>query len=59
MDGKGPLTQDDAYKKLQELFNASGKSINLKELFAADKERFAKFRYGVNLGKVTRGVEWG
>ena len=44
MDGKGPLSQDQAFLKLKELFAAGGKDVSLKSLFQEDAERFNKFR---------------
>ena len=44
MDGKGPLSKDAAFAKLQALYDAQGKDIQLKELFAKDADRFNKFR---------------
>lgn len=39
------LTTEAVYKKLQEYYQANGNTINIKELFAQDADRFNKFRY--------------
>ncbi len=44
MDGRGPLTGDEAYKKLQDYYNKNGAGINIANLFASDPDRFSKFR---------------
>ena len=45
MDGKGPLRADGAFQKVQEAFDKGGKDLNIPALFAADADRFGKFRY--------------
>lgn len=45
MDGKGPLREDAAFKKLQEYFNAHGKDININKLFKEDADRFNKYSH--------------
>jgi hypothetical protein len=44
MEGRGPLTSDEAYKALQTYFDSNGSKINICESFAKDPERFNKFR---------------
>ena len=44
MEGKCFLTEDSAYKSIQEYFNKHGKSINILDMFKSDSERFNKFR---------------
>lgn len=38
------LSEEPAYQKLQQFYNAHGKDINMKELFARDTNRFKKYR---------------
>ncbi len=45
MDGRGPLSEDPAYQKLQAYFDQNGASINIAKMFEADSERFKTFRY--------------
>lgn len=47
MSGKVLLTDDVAFKALREHYASAGSSLNMKELFADDSERFDKFRYVV------------
>ena len=44
MEGRGPLTADEAYKKLETYFSANGKNFNISEEFDKDPDRFTKFR---------------
>ena len=44
MEGRGPLTSDEAYKALQAYFDSNGSKINIYESFAKDQDRFNKFR---------------
>jgi len=44
MDGRGALTADEAFVKLQLYFNQHGKDISINQLFAQDPERFEKFQ---------------
>jgi hypothetical protein len=44
MDGRGALSSDAAFVKLQEHYNAKGKEISINQLFADDSERFEKFQ---------------
>lgn len=44
MAGKGYLTEEAAYKNLQDYYNANGKKINIPQLFKEDPERFNKYR---------------
>uniref|UniRef100_A0A0K8VBE7 Glucose-6-phosphate isomerase n=1 Tax=Bactrocera latifrons TaxID=174628 RepID=A0A0K8VBE7_BACLA len=37
------LTEEPAYQKLQQFYNAHGKDINMKDLFARDTNRFKKY----------------
>ncbi|XP_004534673.1 glucose-6-phosphate isomerase [Ceratitis capitata] len=37
------LSEEPAYQKLQQFYNAEGKNINMKELFARDPNRFNKY----------------
>ena len=39
------LTEESAYKALINLFNDHGKTINLRNLFLNDINRYEKFRY--------------
>jgi len=43
MDGRGALSSDAAFVKLQEHYNAKGKEISINQLFANDSDRFEKF----------------
>jgi len=43
MEGKGFLTEEPAYKALQEYYNKHGGSINILEMFKADTGRFNKY----------------
>lgn len=55
MDGRGSLSEDPAFKKLADYFKANGDKVNISDLFAADPDRFSKFRYTImmTLVKVT------
>ena len=44
MEGKAPLRQDEAFKKLQDYFDKTGKGINILKEFQADPDRFSKFQ---------------
>jgi len=44
MEGRGALTADEAFVKLQLYFNQHGKDISINQLFAQDPERFEKFQ---------------
>lgn len=46
MDGvkKVPLREDEAFKKLQDFFDKSGKDLNILEEFSKDPERFSKYQ---------------
>ncbi len=44
MDGRGPLTGDGAYKKLQEFYDKTGKNIKIADEFKSDANRFSNFR---------------
>ena len=44
MDGRGPLSSDPAFVKLQEHFDAAGKNLNINDLFKEDPDRFKTFR---------------
>jgi len=43
LDGKAPLKETEAWKMLQKYFNDNKNSINMKEMFASDANRFDKF----------------
>merc|ERR1712142_432611 len=43
MEGKGFLTEEPAYKALQEYYNKHGSSINILDMFKADSGRFDKY----------------
>lgn len=45
MSGKVLLTDDAAYKALAEHYASTGSSLNMKNLFANDSDRFDKFRW--------------
>ena len=45
MDAKPNLKAEPAYKKLEALYNSTGKQLNMNDLFAADGQRFDKFRW--------------
>ena len=44
MEGRGPLTSDEAYKALQAYFDSNGNKIDINDSFAKDPDRFNKFR---------------
>ena len=44
MDPKPSLKSEPAYQKLEALYNSAGKQLNMNDLFAADGQRFSKFR---------------
>ena len=44
MEGKSPLRQDEAFKKLQDFFDKTGKDINILKEFQADPDRFTKYK---------------
>ncbi len=44
MDGRGPLTEDAAFKALGAHYDSAGKSIDIASQFASDKGRFDKLR---------------
>lgn len=39
------LIDDPNYRKLKEWYKASGGSLKLRDMFAADRDRFIKFRW--------------
>ena len=45
MDAKPSLKAEPAFQRLEALYNSSGKQLNMNELFAADAQRFDKFRW--------------
>nr|AHB50478.1 glucose-6-phosphate isomerase [Mayetiola destructor] len=45
------LTKEPTYQKLQEWFNANGKTLNIKSLFESDPARFDKFSLKVSTPK--------
>lgn len=38
------LSNDPNYKKLEEWYKTQGGSLNMRDMFAADRDRFIKFR---------------
>jgi hypothetical protein len=44
MTEKGKLTDDPAWKNLQDYFASMGSQLNMRNLFEQDKERFKKYR---------------
>lgn len=47
MEPKVNLTEDPAFKKLQEFYNANADKINILQLFQQDAERFNKFSLNI------------
>lgn len=45
MEARAPLSSETAWQQLQEYYNKNKNEINLQKLFAADPDRFKKFRY--------------
>ena len=45
MDGKGSLSDDVAFKALQDYYNKNGDKLNIPQMFKEDADRFQKFRY--------------
>jgi len=43
LDGKGPLKETEAWKMLQKYFNNNKNSINMKDMFATDPNRYHNF----------------
>uniref|UniRef100_A0A0A9XVF9 Glucose-6-phosphate isomerase n=1 Tax=Lygus hesperus TaxID=30085 RepID=A0A0A9XVF9_LYGHE len=48
MDKRQKLTEEFTYKKLQEVFKSTGDKIQIKDLFAGDKDRFDKYSITLN-----------
>lgn len=44
MEGKGKLSDDSAFKALQDFYNKNGSKFNIPQLFKEDPDRFKKFR---------------
>ena len=44
MTAKGKLTDDLAWKGLQDYFVSHGTKLNMRKLFEEDGERFSKYR---------------
>jgi glucose-6-phosphate isomerase len=43
-----PLKEEKSWERLQELFNKQGRTLNMKQLFASDASRFAKYSHRLN-----------
>ena len=39
------LSEEAAWQKLQELYNSSGKQLNMRALFAQDPQRFSRYSH--------------
>lgn len=39
------LSNDPNYQKLQEWYRANASSLNMREMFAAEPDRFSRFRW--------------
>ena len=39
------LTNDPNYKKLEQWYKAKGGSLNMRDMFDGDKDRFSSFRW--------------
>lgn len=44
MSAKPKLTEDAAWKNLQDYFASNGPKLNIRSMFDEDKERFTRFR---------------
>ena len=44
MEGRGSLTEDSAFKALQDYYNKNGSKFDISKMFKEDSERFKKFR---------------
>lgn len=51
MEGKAYLTEEEAYKSLQQYYNENGSKINILEMFKNDSNRFQKYRLVNSLNK--------
>lgn len=38
------LTNDPSFQKLQQWYQANGATLNMRQMFDADNDRFSKFR---------------
>lgn len=47
MEGKGFLTDEAAYKNLQQYYNTNGAKLNILKMFKEDPDRFKKYRYAI------------
>lgn len=45
MEGKAFLTEEAAYKNLQDYYNKNGSKLVINQLFKEDPDRFKKYRY--------------
>lgn len=56
------LIKDPNYKKLEEWYKANAGSLNMRDMFAADQDRFIKFRSGQRSFfyiRVRAAMRWG
>lgn len=44
MEGKAYLTDEPAYKALQQFYSSNGAKLNILQMFKEDPERFKKYR---------------
>ena len=45
MEGKAFLTEEAAYKNLQQYYNSNGSKLNILQMFQQDEDRFKKYRW--------------